>query len=157
MGDILEVDGEIGTVKQIGLRASVMETRGSVSIVVPNHKLVNEKVVNWNHNSDKVRFVIDISVAYGSDTTLIKKLLLKSVKNNPYVIDYPVPFVRFESFASSSLDFKLYFFTRNLLVIEDIKSDIRLEVDRLFRENNVSIPFPQREIRIVKGDETSLQ
>ena len=157
VGDILEVDGEIGTVKQIGLRASVMETRGSVSIVVPNHKLVNEKVVNWNHNSDKVRFVIDISVAYGSDTTLIKKLLLKSVKNNPYVIDYPVPFVRFESFASSSLDFKLYFFTRNLLVIEDIKSDIRLEVDRLFRENNVSIPFPQREIRIVKGDENDLQ
>jgi len=91
----------IGTVKQIGLRASVMETRGSVSIVVPNHKLVNEKVVNWNHNNDKVRFVIDIGVAYGTDTTLVKKLLLKSVKQNPYVIDYPAPFVRFESFSNS--------------------------------------------------------
>ena len=157
VGDILEVDGEIGTVKQIGLRASVMETRGSVSIVVPNHKLVNEKVVNWNHNNDKVRFVIDIGVAYGTDTTMVKKLLLKSVKQNPYVIDYPAPFVRFESFASSSLEFKLYFFTRNLLVIEDIKSDIRLEIDRLFREHKVSIPFPQREIRIVGGDATSLQ
>ena len=88
---------------------------------------------------------------------MVKKLLLKSVKQNPYVIDYPAPFVRFESFASSSLEFKLYFFTRNLLVIEDIKSDIRLEIDRLFREHKVSVPFPQREIRIVGGDETSLQ
>lgn len=155
VGDVLEVDGDIGTVREIGLRASILETRGNVSIVVPNHKLVNEKVVNWNHHSDKVRFDLDVGVAYGSDTSKVKKLLLKSVKDNPYVLDYPSPFVRFISFSNSSLDFKLFFFTRNLLVIEDIKSDIRLEIDKFFREEKISIPFPQREIRIV-GDKKEL-
>lgn len=150
VGDMLEIDGEIGTVKEIGMRASTLETRGSVSIVVPNHKLVNEKVVNWNHHTDKVRFNIDVSVAYGTDTAIVKKLLLKSVRQNPYVISYPAPFVRFNLFGESSLEFSLHFYSRNLLVIEDVKSDIRLEVDRLFRENGISIPFPQREIRIVK-------
>lgn len=150
VGDILEVDGVVGRVKIIGLRASTLETRGGISLVVPNHKLVNEKVINWNHENDKVRFDIDINVAYGSDTTLIKKLLLQALKKNPYIIDYPAPFVRFLAFGSSSLDFKLYFYSRNLMVIEDIKSDIRLEVDRLFRENNISVPFQQQEIRILK-------
>ena len=152
VGDVLEVDGEISTVREIGLRASTLETRGSVSIVVPNHKLVNEKVINWNHNSDKVRFVINIGVAYGTDTAMVKKLLLKSVKDNPYVINYPSPFVRFKSFGESSLDFDLFFFSRNLMVIEDVKSDIRLEIDRLLREHGVSIPFPQREVRIIRED-----
>ena len=150
VGDILEIDGVVGRVKIIGLRASTLETRGNVSLVVPNHKLVNENVINWNHDTDKVRFDIDLGVAYGSDTTLVKKLLLNAVKDNPYVIDYPAPFVRFLHFGNSSLDFKLYFFTRNLMVIEDIKSDIRLEIDKLFRENNISIPFQQQEIRILK-------
>lgn len=148
VGDVLEIDGNVGTVKKIGLRASTLETRGSVSVVVPNHLLVNEKVVNWNHENDKVRFSINIGVAYGSDTALVKKLLLKAVEDNPYVVKFPAPFVRFVNFNDSSLDFVLYFFSRNYLVIEDVKSDIRLEVDRLFRANNISIPFPQTEITI---------
>lgn len=149
VGDVLEVDGEIGRVKQIGLRASTLETRGNIRLVVPNHKLVNEKVTNWNHYNETVRFNIDLGVAYGTDTTLVKKLLLKSVKENPYVMEYPAPFVRFQNFGSSSLDFSLYFFSKNLMVIEDIKSDIRLKIDELFRENDISIPFPQRVVKIV--------
>lgn len=148
VGDVLEFDGTIGTVKKIGLRASTLETRDNVSIVVPNHLLVNEKVKNWNHYNDKVRFTINVGVAYGSDTTLVKNLLLSAVGDNPYVIKYPAPFARFIDFGESSLDFCLFFFSRNYLVIEDIKSDIRLEIDRLFRENNISIPFPQSEITI---------
>jgi len=150
VGDVLEIDGEVGTIKKIGLRASILSTRGNVRIVVPNHKLVNEKVINWNHVDDKVRFQIDIGVAYGSDSGLIKKLLLQAVKNNPYVLDYPAAFIRFQSFGESSLDFSLYFFSRNLLIIEDIKSDIRLEIDKLFREYKVNIPFPQAEVLIRK-------
>lgn len=150
VGDVLEVDGVVGTVKEIGLRASTLVTRGNISLVVPNHKLVNEKVINWNHDNDKVRFEIQIGVAYGTDTSLVKKLLLDAVKNNPYVVDYPAAFVRFLDFSKSSLDFKIYFFSRNLMVIEDVKSDIRLEIDRIFRENNVSIPFQQHDVRIIK-------
>ena len=148
VGDILEFDSTIGIVRKIGIRASTIETRGNTSIVVPNHMLVNEKVVNWNHYNQRVRFNVDVGVAYGSDTTLVKKLLLKSLEENPYVEKFPAPFVRFLNFGSSSLDFSLYFFSRNLLVIEDIKSDIRLKIDFLFREHNISIPFPQSDIHI---------
>jgi len=152
VGDILEIDGEVGTIKKIGLRASTLATRGNIIIIVPNHKLINEKVINWNDRDDKVRFNINVGVAYGSDTELIKKLLIKSVANNPYVLNLPAPFVRFNKFAASSLDFSLFFFSRNLLIIEDVKSDIRLEIDRLFRENNVQIPFPQTDVWIRKEE-----
>ena len=150
VGDLLEVDGQVGMVKKIGLRSSTLETMGNVSLVVPNHKLVNENVINWNHDNDKVRFHINLGVAYGTDTKKVKEILLKVVRDNPYVIDYPAPFVRFQDFGKSSLDFSLYFFSRNLRIIEDVKSDIRLEIDLRFRENNISIPFPQREVRITK-------
>ena len=148
VGDVLEFQNTVGTVKKIGLRSSIVETRSNVSIVVPNHLLVNDSVINWTHFNDKVRFTIDVGVAYGSDTSLVKKLLVNSVENNPYILKYPSPFIRFESFGESSLDFKLYFFSRNYMVIEDIKSDIRLEIDKLFRENNISVPFPQRDLHI---------
>lgn len=148
VGDILEIEGEVGTIKKIGLRASTLSTRGNVNIIVPNHLLINEKVINWNDRDDKVRFKIDIGVAYGTDTVLVKKLLIKSVAENPYVLNLPAPFVRFNAFGSSSLDFSLFFFSRNLLIIEDVKSDIRLEIDRIFRENKIQIPFPQTDVWI---------
>jgi len=146
VGDVLEFGSTVGVVKKIGMRASMIETRGNTSIVVPNHILGNDKVVNWNHFNERVRFNVDVGVAYGSDTALIKKLLLQSLDNNPYAEKFPAPFVRFQNFGDSSLDFSLYFFSRNLLIIEDIKSDIRLEIDQLFRDNNITIPFPQSDI-----------
>ncbi len=150
IGDVLDVNGVVGSVKKIGLRASLIESRDNVTIVVPNSKLVNENVINWTHYDDKVRFQMNVGVAYGSDTALVKKLLLEAVKGNPYIVKYPAPFIRFNDFGGSSLDFTLYFFSRNYIVIEDIKSDIRFEVDRLFREHDISIPFPQRDVWIRK-------
>ncbi len=148
VGDILEVDGKVGTVKEIGMRSSILETRGNISLVVPNSKLVNEQVVNWTHYTSKVRFEIPIGVAYGTDTKLVKKTLLNIAKNNPYIIDYPAPFVRFNEFGDSALLFSLFFFSRNYIIIEDIKSDMRFEIDEAFRKEGINIPFPQREVWI---------
>lgn len=150
VGDILEIDGEVGTIKKIGLRASTVETYGSKTIVVPNHLLVTEKVTNWNHHSNRVRFSVDVGVAYGTDVKLVKKLLLEAVKENPS-ISYPYPFVRLENFGESSIDFRLYFFSKNLVMINDIKSDIRMEISRLFAENGIEIPFPQRVVHTSKS------
>lgn len=146
VGDVLELQDMVGTVKKIGLRASILETRANLNVVVPNSKLVNDNVINWTHFDDKNRFEIAVGVAYGSDTTVVKRLLLQSLENNPYIVKYPAPMVRFVDFGESSLNFVLYFFSRNFIVIEDVKSDIRFEIDRLFRENNIEIPFPQRDI-----------
>ncbi len=146
IGQMVEVDGLIGSVKKIGLRTSVVETRDNVTVIVPNSKLITEKVINWSHYDDKVRFKISVGVAYGSDTALVKKLLLKVAKENLYVLDFPAPLIRFTNFGESSLDFELHFWSRNFVIIEDVKSDLRFEIDRAFRAENVQIPFPQRDI-----------
>ena len=144
--DVVEVDGLIGIVKKIGLRASLIETRDNVSVIVPNSKLVTNNVINWSHFDDKVRFNINVGVAYGSDTQKVKDLLIKVAANNQSVLDYPKPFVRFVNFGDSSLDFELFFWSRNLMFIENTKSDLRFDIDNIFRENNITIPFPQRDV-----------
>ncbi len=148
VGDILEVEGAIGTVKQIGARSSIIDTRDNISMIVPNSILVNKNVQNLTHFDDKVRFHVYIGVAYGSDADLVKRILMDIARENPFVIDYPEPFVRLLDFNNSSIDFGLYFFSRNVLVIEDIKSDIRFEINKEFIRNNVTIPFPQRDVWI---------
>jgi len=152
VGDVLDIGGLVGTVNAIGLRTSTMETRDSITVVVPNSKLVTDNVINWSHLDEKVRFKIGVGVAYGSDTKLVKKVLLKVAEDHPSVNEIPNPFVRFTNFGDSSLDFELHFYSRNFIRIEDVKSDLRFEIDNAFRENDVEIPFPQRVVWM-KGNE----
>jgi len=152
VGDVLEVDGMVGFVKKIGIRTSLVETRDQITIIIPNSKLIVNKVKNWSHYDDKARFTIDINVAYGSDTKLVKELLLLSTSDIDELLKYPPPFVRFINFGESGLDFKLYFWSRNFIDIEQVKSDIRFEIDSLFRKHKISIPFPQRDIWIRNKD-----
>ena len=146
VGDIVQMDSLVGTVKKIGLRASILQSRDAMSVIVPNSKLVNQNVVNWSHMTEKVRFFISVGVAYGSDTKLVKKLLLEAVNATEGVLNYPPPFVRFNDFADSALNFELYYFSKELIIEMDIKSDLRFRIDGLFRDNKIKIPFPQSEI-----------
>lgn len=146
LGDVLEIDDMVGTVKKIGIRASLIETRNNLTVVVPNSKLVTHNVINWSHFDDKVRFNVEVSVAYGTDTQLVREVLLNVAKKNSYIIDYPAPFVRIVTFGDSGISFELHFWSRRFLIIEDIKSDIRFEIDAQFKENGVTIPFPQRDV-----------
>lgn len=153
VGDIMDVGGEVGAVQKIGLRSSIIETRSNVSIIVPNSKLVNDSVKNWTHFVEFVRFDVSVGVAYGSDTKLVKKLLLTAANEHHKILDYPVPFVRFIDFGDSALAFKVFYFTNRYLTIEDINSDIRFRIDELFREHGVSVPFPQRDVWIRKDEQ----
>ncbi len=146
VGDILTVDGLQGSVKKIGLRSSVVETLGNRTVIIPNSKLVNHNVVNWNHFDDKVRFDVKVGVAYGSDTELVKRLLIEAVEGHLDVLDFPKPFVRFEDFGDSDLKFSVFFFSDQLIGTDNIKSDIRFKIDKLFRDNDITIPFPQRDV-----------
>jgi len=151
VGNVVELTGGmIGTVRRIGLRTSTVEMRENITVVVPNSKLITESVINWSHNDDKARFLVQVGVAYGTDTKLVKELLLKVARDNVYVLSSPGPSVRFTNFGDSSLDFHLIFWSRNFLVIEDIKSDLRFEINEAFLEHKISIPFPQRDIWIKK-------
>ncbi len=146
VGDVLELDGQVGRVLKIGLRASRIETRNSVSMLVPNSKLVNQSVVNWTHFDNIVRFDIGVSVAYGSDPVLVQELLLQSLLIEEFILKEPVPFVRLNDFGESGLNFSLYFFTNEVMAADDLKSKVRFEIDRLFRQHHIQIPFPQRDV-----------
>ncbi len=148
VGDIVDMNGLVGTVKKIGIRTSLVETRDNVSVIVPNSKLVADNVINWSHFDSKARFRVGVGVAYGSDTALVKEILLAAAEDHTRIVRRPKPFVRFVNFGDSSLDFEILFWTRDLLGIEDVKSDLRFAIDQAFRKSGVSIPFPQRDIWI---------
>ena len=147
VGDIVQTDdGEVSTVREIGLRTSLLETRDSIIRIVPNSKLINEQVINWSHNEKRTRFTISVGVAYGSDVDLVTKTLLQCAEDHPKIANSPKPEVLFSDFGNSSLDFKLLFYTTETFRVEFIKSDLRYKIDAAFRKNKITIPFPQRDV-----------
>jgi len=154
IGDIVEFDdGKIGRVFDIKLRTTRAQTRDDKVIVIPNHKFLTEKVYNWTQNHKTTRESIKIGVGYESDTALVTQLLLDSLKNQENVLKNPKPFVLFEDFGAYSLDFGLYFFTSNSFGDPKIKSDVRFKINEAFKENNIEIPFPKRDIHYLEKKE----
>lgn len=155
VGDVLEVNGHIGKVKKIGIRASQIITRDNVVLLIPNSKLVTEAIINWSHNEEQLRFNVTVGVAYGSDTALVKRLLQEVADNHPQILKKPKSLVRFTGFGDSSLDFQILFWAsvNEFLLIEDIRSDLFFAIDAAFRANNITIPFPQRDLWLRNSQE----
>lgn len=154
INDIIELDdGTVGKVIHIGLRTSKLKTRDDVILVVPNSKFVNDTIINWSQMDYNTRFSVKVGVAYGSDTKLVTRLLLQCANNNKNISTHPIPFVRFNDFGDSSLNFQVYFWVREPFWVENTKSEIRYAIDEAFREHGVQIPFPQRDLHI-KSDVT---
>ena len=150
VGDILEVDNLVGNVKEIRLRTSVLRTRDGIYMVIPNSRIINEKVINWTANNKSTRFSVSVGVSYGSDVEKVKELLLKSVENHEKISSRPSPLVFFNDFGDSALLFELRFWTVETWAIEITKSEIRFKINQLFRENNIQIPFPQRDVHVIQ-------
>ena len=150
VGDIIELDGKVGRVSEIKLRTTRAVTIDNKVLIIPNHKYLTSVLYNWTENGVETREVVNIGVAYGSDLDLVKKLLIQAANEHPKVLNYPEPLVLFTEFANSSLDFRLVFTLNNSFETIFVQSEIRFEIDRLFREHDIKIPFPQREIHLNK-------
>ena len=149
VNDIIELQNNIiGKVQEIGLRTSKILTRDNIIMIIPNSKLISDNVINWSHNEQTTRFNVDIGVAYGSDVLLVKKILLDIAENHPDISHKRKAFVRFNNFGDSSLDFSLFFWSDKSFAVEFIKSDVRFAINKEFAENNITIPFPQRDVHI---------
>ena len=151
---VLNVNGMVGRVTKIGIRASHIETRDNLTVVVPNSALVSQNVINWSHEDLKARFWIAVPVPYGTRTGIVKEILLSVAKESPYVLNYPAPFIRLIEFADSSLNFELHFWSSSFMIIEDVKSDMRLQINDRLLEADIHIPFPQRDIWIKSQPES---
>lgn len=146
VGDVVEVNHTVGRVKTVGLRTTSIITREDIVLIIPNTQLTNNEVINWSQNRKVTRFNVDVGVAYGSDTELVKKILIECAQAHDDIVSVPEPTVFFRDFGNSSLDFSLMFFSNNLFRIERTKSELRFAIDKAFRENHVTIPFPQRDL-----------
>jgi small-conductance mechanosensitive channel len=149
VGDIVEVDGKVARVLEVTLRTTRAITRDDKIVVIPNHKFISEIIINYTQNHKTTRELVKIGVAYGSDVKKVEALLLQSVSQQTGVLKKPKPFVLFDDFGESALQFSVMFYITDSFSDPKIKSEIRFTIDQLFRENNISIPFPQRDVHII--------
>ncbi|WP_299257269.1 mechanosensitive ion channel domain-containing protein [uncultured Aquimarina sp.] len=153
VGDIIELESKIGRVEEIKLRTTRAVTIDNKVLIIPNHKYLTSTLYNWTQNGSITRESVEIGVAYGSDVNLVKDLLIKIANDNEKVLKTPEPLVLFTNFGDSSLNFRLVFTMNDSFQAGIPKSEIRFEIDRLFRDNKINIPFPQREVTILKPKE----
>ena len=153
VGDWVKVSGQFGEVLQIGPRSTRIKTLDSQLMTIPNSKIAGDAVINFSAPQEYMLIRLKIGVAYGSDVELVKKTMKDAVDNvfaaTPYLShDEPVE-ANFLSFGDSSLNFELVICAAKPLYYYAAIDAVNCEVDRLFRERNISIPFPQREVRIL--------
>ncbi|MFD2824203.1 mechanosensitive ion channel family protein [Lacinutrix iliipiscaria] len=150
VGDIIELDGKVGRVEEIKLRTTRATTADNKVVVIPNHLYLTNSLYNWTQNGTTTRENVEVGVAYGSDVQLVKKLLLQAAEKHEQILKYPAPTVLFTNFGDSALSFKIVFTLNDSFNTRFIQSDLRFEIDKLFREHNITIPFPQRDIHIIQ-------
>jgi len=152
VGDILEIDGDRVIIQEIGLRTSKGMNVRQIVVIIPNSLITTNKVINWSHQTQKTLFNIDIGVAYGSDVDLVIQTLEESAEEHLEFLECEFKEVRFVNFGNSSLDFQLFFYSKNIFSIEKVKSDIRKIICKKFNEHKISIPFPQMDLHIKSKD-----
>jgi len=148
VGDLVNVDDKIAEVLSINMRSTMVRTFDHVMIIVPNSKLIENNVINWSIGDLKIRIHCPVGVAYGSDTKRVEAILLEIARKQEYVLDEPKPEVRFLEFGDSSLNFDLLVWTAKPDNQKRLRSDINFAIDAAFRENDITIPFPQRDLHL---------
>ncbi|MEA5582566.1 mechanosensitive ion channel domain-containing protein [Nodularia harveyana UHCC-0300] len=152
IGDFIQV-GEIeGTVERIGGRSTLLRTLDEISIIVPNSRFLEDKVINWSYKNPVSRLRIPVGVAYGSDINLVKKALLEAPEDQPGILSLPAPTIFFVGFGDSSLDFVLLVWTSTPSKQYLIKSNLYFRLEELFRKYDIQIPFPQMDLHVRSGN-----
>jgi small-conductance mechanosensitive channel len=148
VGDIVEITGQVGKMKSIGIRSSVVTTWDGADVIIPNGDLLNQHLVNWTLGSSRRRFSLPLGVAYGSDLGKTRQLLLDLMQKDERILKNPEPVVQANEFNNSSVDLILKFWVGHFSIGFDVKSDLILAIDVLFKEHGIVIPFPQQDVHI---------
>ena len=136
--------------RSINVRSTTVITLDNITLIVPNSRFVEDTVTNWSVSDPKVRLQVPVGVAYGSDTELVTQILLKVAADHPKVFSEPEPDVLFKEFGNSSLNFELRIWILDPMARLEIISDLNYAIDKAFRENNITIPFPQRDVHLLR-------
>jgi len=147
IGDHIEVGGKVGVVKEIGIRSSTLSTYDGSEVVIPNGDMLNQHLINWTKNSHKRRVEIIVGVRYGSNLKQAKEILESILKENKVIDNHPKPSVLVHLFGTSSIDFRILFWT-DVAIWIDLKSEMMLRIEEIFKQQGIEIPFPQQDIYI---------
>ena len=150
IGDRITIGEDEGDVQSINLRTTIVTTNDRIAIIVPNSKLVSQRVVNWSYGDPRARIAIPIGVADDSDIELVTQTLIEASQGVSNVLEEPKPRVQFLKFGDYSLDFRLLVWTNQPRRHVQIRSDINYRIARLFRERAIRIPYPTQEF-LLKG------
>ena len=143
VGDWVNIAGEEGKIKQINIRSTELETFKKTSVIVPNATLLSSSVINMTHGNNWTRVNVSVGVAFGSDVEKVKDILIECAKANPKVLKRPEPYVVFQNFGASSLDFDLRCYSDNIWEGWSIPSELRYAIYKRFNEEGIEIPFQQ--------------
>lgn len=150
VGDRITIGDDEGDVESINLRTTIVSTNDRIAIIVPNSKLVGQRVINWSYGDPRARIAIQIGVAQDSDIELVSKTLIEAADGVEFVLTDPPARVQFMKFGDYSLDFRLLVWTRQPRRHVQIRSDINYRIFRLFQERKIRIPYPTQEF-LLKG------
>lgn len=151
IGDAVQVEELSGRVKHIGIRSSIIKTWEGAEVIVPNGNLISNKIINWTFSDHLRRIDIVVGVAYGTDVSQVMETLLKCAKQEEKILKSPSPYVLFNDFAESCLEFELRCWTSDFSEWMEIRSNIRIAIDKAFKEMGIEIPFPQRDLHLKTG------
>jgi small-conductance mechanosensitive channel len=147
-GDVVEVSGTSGTVRDIGMRATTLTTFEGADVVVPNGTLLSEKLINWTLSDMNRRIEVEVGVAYGSDPRRVLSLLLEVAQGTPGISAAPVPAIVFKGFGPSSLDFSIRAWTDNFGDWVTIRTEMTARVYEALAREGIEIPYPQQAVHI---------
>jgi small-conductance mechanosensitive channel len=150
VGDSVQLGTLTGEVKRIGIRSSTVRTFEGAEVIVPNASLVSDQVTNWTLSDRMRRIDLDIGIAYGTDPQRVVAVLTEVARTSPGVLPEPAPVVLFLGFGDSALNFQVRAWTARFEEWMKTRSDIGLAVQRALRAEGIDIPFPQRDVRIVR-------
>lgn len=155
VGDIIQIGNEWATIRDIGLRATSIQTFDKSDIVVPNSDLITNQVINWTLADRNMRLSISVGAAYGSDVSMVLKTLEECTKGNSHILKSPAPSILFMGFGDSALDFQLRVWIDDIDYINVVRSELNQEIDRQFRKRRIEIPFPQSDLHLRSVDSSA--
>jgi potassium efflux system protein len=148
VGDLVTAGGVTGRVTRMQIRATTITDFDRRELIVPNKKFITDDVMNWTLSDNVNRVVIEVGIAYGSDTARARQLLLRVAQRNPLVLKDPAPSATFDKFAASSLNLTLRCFLPDLDNRLAVIHDLHSAIDREFRQAKIEIAFPQQDLHL---------
>ncbi len=148
VGDRVTVGGTEGDVMEINIRSTTIRTLNNISIIVPNSEFVSSMVINWSYGDQKLKLDLDVGVSYGSDLDTVMRSLLEVARENADVMTNPAPEVLHMGFGDSSWNMRLRVWIADPKRHQLVRSALNCAIVSKFRENDVEIPFPQRDLHV---------